>query len=68
MDILRARMVREGYQLAGLTQRERERVWYSLAGKTRRPHLAKLIGIEEALIDGLVAGVRRQRVQLTGRH
>jgi hypothetical protein len=68
MDALRARMLQEGYQLDGLTARERERVWYSLAGKRRRPQLRALLGTGDDEIDDLVAQARKQRAQLTRRH
>jgi hypothetical protein len=68
MDALRARMVREGYLFDGLTARERERVWYSLASKRRRPQLAALLGTDVEEMDALVARVRKERAQLTKRH
>jgi DNA-binding CsgD family transcriptional regulator len=63
MDALRAQMVRQGYHLDGLTPRERERVWYSLASKRRRPQLAALLGADEDEIDALVARVRKERAK-----
>jgi hypothetical protein len=64
LHALRVRMVREGYALEGLTSRDRERVWYSLASKRRWPQVAALLEIEGAALDDLVARVRRERAQL----
>lgn len=68
MDALRAQMALQGYELPGLTPRERERVWYSLVSKRRRTHLARALQLDEAAIDALVAGIRQERTRLTGRH
>jgi DNA-binding CsgD family transcriptional regulator len=67
MDALRAMMARQGYALPALTAKERERVWYSLAGKRRRAQLAQALQLDEDAIDALVASVRQERAQLSGR-
>jgi DNA-binding CsgD family transcriptional regulator len=67
MDTLRAQMALHGYALPGLTARERERVWYSLAGKRRRVQLAAALQLDEDAIDALVASVRQERAQLSKR-
>ncbi len=67
MDGLRARMVREGYALDAFDARERERVWRSLAGGTRRAELLQLLGVSERELQALVSRVRVERLQLTGR-
>jgi hypothetical protein len=67
MDALRAQMALHGYALPGLTLKERERVWYSLAGKRRRTQLAAALELDEDAIEALVAGVRQERAQLSKR-
>jgi DNA-binding CsgD family transcriptional regulator len=67
MDVLRAQMAVHGYELPELTPRERERVWYSLAGKRRRAQLGEALQLDEDAIDALVASVRQERAQLSGR-
>jgi hypothetical protein len=67
MDALRAQMALQGYEVPGLTPKERERVWYSLAGKRRRPQLAAALQFDEEAIDALVASVRQERAQLSKR-
>ncbi len=67
MDGLRAQMVREGYALNGFDARERERVWRSLAGGTRRAEVLQLLGVSERELQALIARLRVERLQLTGR-
>ncbi len=67
MDALRARMVHEGYALADLDDRERERVWRSLAGHTRRHELQALLRMNDGQVEVAVARVRAQRLLATGR-
>jgi mono/diheme cytochrome c family protein len=67
MDALRAQMALQGYALPDLTAKERERVWYSLAGKRRRTQLAAALQLDEDEIDALVATVRQERAQLSKR-
>jgi hypothetical protein len=67
MDALRAQMALQGYALPDLTTKERERVWYSLAGKRRRRQLAAALERDEDAIDALVARVRQQRAFLSKR-
>jgi DNA-binding CsgD family transcriptional regulator len=67
MDTLRALMARHGYEIPDLTPKERERVWYSLAGKRRRGQLAEALQLDEAAIEALVARVRQERAQLSKR-
>jgi DNA-binding CsgD family transcriptional regulator len=67
MDALRAQMAREGYEVPDLTPKERERVWYSLAGKRRRAQLVEALQLDEETIDALVASVRQERTQLSKR-
>jgi DNA-binding CsgD family transcriptional regulator len=67
MDALRAQMAIHGYNVPGLSARERERVWYSLAGKRRRGQLAQALWLDEDGIDALVAAVRQERGRLIGR-
>jgi hypothetical protein len=68
MDALRAQMALQGYEVPDLSPKERERVWYSLAGKRRRTQLAAALRLDEDAIDALVASVRQERVQLSRRH
>jgi len=67
MDAHRAQMALHGYALPDLTPKERERVWYSLAGKRRRAQLAAALQLNADAIDVLVAKVRQDRAQLRGR-
>jgi hypothetical protein len=67
MDALRAQMALQGYALPDLTAKERERVWYSLAGKRRRAQLAAALQLDEDAIEALVASVRQERTQLSKR-
>ena len=67
MDALRAQMALQGYEMPDLTPRERERVWYSLAGKRRRTQLAETLQFDEDGIASLVAIVRQERAQLSKR-
>jgi hypothetical protein len=67
MDALRAQMALHGYALPNLTVKERERVWYSLAGKRRRAQLAQALRIDDEAIDALVSTVRQERAQLSKR-
>jgi DNA-binding CsgD family transcriptional regulator len=67
MDAVRAQMALHGYEVPDLTPKERERVWYSLAGKRRRTQLAAALELDEAAIEALVAGVRQERAQLSKR-
>jgi hypothetical protein len=67
MDALRAQMALEGYEIPALTPKERERVWYSLAGRRRRAQLVKALQLDEDAIDALVASVRQERAQLSRR-
>lgn len=65
-DILRARLVREGYPLPDLTLEENERYWVSLVSHRRRAHLRQLLDMTDTQIDAEVARVRTQRL-LAGR-
>jgi len=67
MDALRARMALQGYGIPDLSAKERERLWYSLAGRRRRAQLAAVLQLDEDAIDALVAGVRQERAQLSKR-
>jgi hypothetical protein len=67
MDALRAQMALHGYEIFGLTSKERERVWCSLAGKRRRTQLAAMLQLDEDAIEALVASVRQERAQLSNR-
>jgi len=60
-------MALHGYALPDLTPKERERVWYSLAGKRRRAQLAAALQLNADAIDVLVAKVRQDRAHLSGR-
>ena len=66
MDALRAQMALQGYEVPGLTPKERERVWYSLAGRRRRAELAETLKLDEDGIDALVASVRQDRTRRIG--
>jgi hypothetical protein len=66
MDALRAQMALQGYEVPGLTPKERERVWYSLAGKRRRTQLVEALQLDEDAIEALVASVRHNRARLLG--
>jgi DNA-binding CsgD family transcriptional regulator len=63
MDVLRAQMAFQGFEVPSLTPRERERVWYSLAGKRRRAQLAVALQLDENEIAALVASVRQDRTR-----
>ena len=67
MDALRAQMALQGYEVPGLTPRERDRVWYSLAGRRRRAQLVEALQLDEDTIEALVASVRQERAHLTKR-
>jgi hypothetical protein len=60
-------MALQGYALPGLTSKERERVWYSLAGKRRRTQLSEVLNLNEDAIEALVTSVRQERAQLSKR-
>ena len=66
MDALRAQMALQGYEVPGLTPKERERVWYSLAGGRRRAQLGEALHLDDDEIDDLVAGLRQERARLIG--
>jgi hypothetical protein len=66
MDALRARMLREGYPLTGLSDKANEAVWYSLAKRTRRAQLAALLGMTPDQVEPAVVEVRKKR-RATGR-
>jgi hypothetical protein len=66
MDALRAQMAQHSYMLPDLTAKERERVWYSLAGTRHRTQLAAALQRDEAAIDTLVAWVRQERTRRIG--
>jgi hypothetical protein len=65
MDTLRAQMALQGYEVPGLTPKERERVWYSLAGKRRRAQLVEALQLDEDEIEALVVSVRQERAHLS---
>ena len=67
VDILRARMLQEGYPLADLTPQENRRVWVSLAQRRRRSQLQVILGWDDILIEARVRDVRRQYRQVTGK-
>ena len=60
MDALRARMIREGYPLAGLARRDSARVWVSLTQQRRWSYLQRLTGMTEAELSERVREIRRQ--------
>jgi hypothetical protein len=62
MDALRAQMALQGYEVPGLTPKERERVWYSLAGKRQRTQLAAALQLDEDEIDAAVRQDRARRI------
>jgi len=64
---LRAQMALQGYEVPGLTPKERERVWYSLAGKRRRGQLVAVLQLDEDAIEALVVSVRKERARLSNR-
>jgi hypothetical protein len=66
MDALRAQMALQGYAVPDLMPKERERVWYSLAGKRRQTQLAGALQLDEDAINVLVASVRHDRARLLG--
>jgi hypothetical protein len=57
MDVLRAQMALQGYEVPGPTPKERERVWYSLAGRRRRTQLASTLELDEDAIEALVISI-----------
>ncbi|MBA3826413.1 MAG: hypothetical protein H0X24_21240 [Ktedonobacterales bacterium] len=60
MDALRARMIHEGYPLAGLTRDDMNRVWVSLTEKRRWPQLQDLTGMTEGALAERVKQIRQQ--------
>lgn len=66
-DAIRAQMVRDGYPLAILTQRENEQFWWSLVGRRRRSQLLALLCIGEDELVRAIDRVRKQRQATTGR-
>lgn len=60
MDELRARMIREGYPMGGLSRDEMNRVWVSLTEKRRWPHLQALTGMDAATLADRVRIIRQQ--------
>ncbi|MBA3827150.1 MAG: hypothetical protein H0X24_25060 [Ktedonobacterales bacterium] len=60
MDALRARMIHEGYPLAGLSRDDMNRVWVSLTEKRRWPHLQALTGMDDAALQERVRVIRQQ--------
>ena len=60
-------MALQGYEVPGLTPKERERVWYSLAGKRRRGQLVAVLQLDEDAIEALVVSVRKERARLSNR-
>ena len=60
-------MALQGYEIPDLTLKERERVWYSLAGKRRWAQLAAGLELDEAAIEALVTSVRQERARLSRR-
>jgi hypothetical protein len=67
MDALRAQMALRGYEAPELTPKERERVWYSLAGRRRREQLAQVLRLDDDAIEALVANVRQERARVSKR-
>ena len=67
MDALRARMIREGYPLAGLSRKDNDRVWVSLSQKRRWPQLQGLTGMSDADLWEQVKAIRRQYQATTGK-
>jgi hypothetical protein len=59
-------MALQGYEAPDLTPKEREWMWYSLAGKRRRAQLTAALQLDEEAIDALVASVRHDRARLVG--
>ncbi len=67
MDELRARMIREGYALAGLSGKEQQRVWVSLTQKRRWPELQRLTGMEDAQLSERIRAIRKEYQAATGK-
>ncbi len=67
MDELRARMIREGYPLDGLSRKEMDRVWVSLTQKRRWPELQRLTGMEDAQLIERVRQIRKEYQVATGK-
>lgn len=67
MDADRARMLREGYALSGVSERGRETIWQSLTQRRRRIQLQVLLGWDDAQIDARIEELRAERQQVTGK-
>lgn len=61
MDLLRARMLSEGYPLAELSDAENERVFQSLAQKRRQPQVLEQLNWDEGRYEAALRQVRMQR-------
>lgn len=66
MDLLRARMLSEGYPLAELSDAENERVFQSLVQKRRQPQVLEQLNWDEGRYEAALRQVRTQR-QATGK-
>jgi hypothetical protein len=66
-DVLRARMLREGYPLRDLTRKENEWVWISLTQGRRWDHLHQLTGMDRAQFRARLRELSAQHVAATGR-
>jgi len=62
-----AQMALQGYEISGLSPRECERVWRSLAGKRHRTQVVDVLQLDEDAIEAPVANVRQERAQLSKR-
>lgn len=61
MDLLRARMLSEGYPLAELSDAENERVFQSLVQKRRQPQVLEQLNWDESRYEAVLRQVRTQR-------
>ena len=66
-DDLRARMIREGYPLAGISTKENNRLWVTLTQERRWGHLQRLTGMTAAALRVRIKQINAQHLARTGR-
>lgn len=67
MDALRARLIREGFPLTGLSERENIRIWVTITQKRRYAQMKRLLRVNDAAIDERIVCIRQQVFAATGR-
>ena len=66
-DMLRARMLHEGYPLADLSRKDNDYVWVSLTQRRRWRQLQQVTGLSDGQLDAQVKAISAQHFALTGR-